>query len=148
MRRFFKFWAPLLLWMALIFCASTQAGSPSVSSHLLRIFLRWLGLGISDESFDLIHTCVRKAGHLTEYAGLGYLALRTLRAELPSTQNRPAVAAASAILFCALYASTDEFHQSFVPTRHPAVTDVMIDTAGAAAGVTLTFAIEKFRRAK
>jgi VanZ family protein len=31
-----------------------------------------------------------------------------------------------------LYSATDEFHQSFVPGRHPAVTDVMIDAAGAA----------------
>ena len=31
-----------------------------------------------------------------------------------------------------MYSATDEFHQSFVPGRHPAVTDVMIDAAGAA----------------
>ena len=30
------------------------------------------------------------------------------------------------------YAATDEFHQIFVPTRTPAVTDVMIDTCGGA----------------
>ena len=31
------------------------------------------------------------------------------------------------------YASLDEFHQSFVPGRTPAVTDVLLDTTGGAA---------------
>jgi VanZ family protein len=38
-----------------------------------------------------------------------------------------------AILFAALYAASDEFHQSFVPSRGPAVGDVLLDTEGATA---------------
>ena len=34
-----------------------------------------------------------------------------------------------------LYAASDEFHQSFVPTRTPLVSDVLIDTAGGAIGL-------------
>ena len=36
-----------------------------------------------------------------------------------------------------LYSATDEFHQSFTPGRHPAVTDVMIDALGSAAALIL-----------
>jgi VanZ family protein len=36
-----------------------------------------------------------------------------------------------------LYSATDEFHQSFTPGRHPAVTDVMIDAIGAAVALIL-----------
>jgi hypothetical protein len=37
------------------------------------------------------------------------------------------------LLIVFLYAATDEFHQSFVPTRTPLVSDVFIDTVGGAA---------------
>ena len=37
----------------------------------------------------------------------------------------------------ALYAVTDEFHQSFVPGRYPDVRDVLVDTAGALVAVLL-----------
>ena len=33
-------------------------------------------------------------------------------------------------LIAVIYAISDEFHQKFVPTRHPRVFDVFVDTAG------------------
>jgi VanZ family protein len=36
---------------------------------------------------------------------------------------------------CAIFAASDEFHQSFVPSRTASPTDVMIDTCGALAGL-------------
>ena len=38
-------------------------------------------------------------------------------------------------LLAALYAASDEWHQSFVPGHSPAVTDVVIDTCGALTGL-------------
>ena len=35
-----------------------------------------------------------------------------------------------AILISIIYATTDEIHQSFIPGRTPALTDVMIDSIG------------------
>ena len=35
-----------------------------------------------------------------------------------------------------LYAVSDEFHQGFTPGRTPAVSDVLLDGAGAAAGAS------------
>jgi VanZ family protein len=40
-----------------------------------------------------------------------------------------------ALLCVILYASSDEFHQLFVPTREGRVTDVMIDTVGGTLGL-------------
>jgi VanZ family protein len=76
------------------------------------------GLGI----WDLI---LRKGAHMTEYAILAALLVRALQA--------PAVALACAVL----YSATDELHQSFVRGRHPAPLDVLIDFAGATAGILL-----------
>jgi len=40
-----------------------------------------------------------------------------------------------ALLICILYASSDEMHQIFVPSRGAQVNDVIIDTAGACVGI-------------
>ncbi len=132
--RLFKNWLPLLLWMAVIFIASTSAGSPEVSSHFLRPLLRWLFPGITEHTFEILHLCARKAAHLIEYAILGCLALRTAREEPALAGKGLRAQMAATLVFAALYACTDEFHQRFVPTRHSSPVDVMIDTAGAAIG--------------
>jgi VanZ family protein len=74
------------------------------------------GLG----TWDLV---LRKIAHASEYAVLGALLLRAL--------HRPAIA----ILAGALYAVSDEVHQSFVRGRHAAWYDVVIDTIGVTLGV-------------
>ncbi len=62
---------------------------------------------------------LRKAAHMAEY---GVLALLTRRA---------GASRASAFVFSVFYAATDEWHQSFVPGRAGAASDVIIDGLGA-----------------
>jgi VanZ family protein len=76
-------------------------------------------------------TLVSKLAHVTEYAIQGWL-IQWAR----GGRNRQR-AGWSSWLIAVLYAATDEFHQSFTPGRTPAVTDVMIDSFGAAIGVGL-----------
>jgi VanZ family protein len=76
-------------------------------------------------------TLVSKLAHVTEYAILGWL-IQQAR----SGCNMQRVGWQS-WLIAVLYAVTDEFHQSFTPGRTPAVTDMMIDSFGAAMGVGL-----------
>jgi VanZ family protein len=38
---------------------------------------------------------------------------------------------------CALFAASDEFHQSFVKSRTPSVRDVLLDIAGALLGLLI-----------
>ncbi len=77
-----------------------------------------------------MHHVIRKCGHFTEYFILSLLILRGIRSGRSGMRWTWALAA---ILLVAAYASLDEFHQSFVPGRTAAVTDVMIDTAGGVA---------------
>jgi VanZ family protein len=69
------------------------------------------------------------ANHAAAYGILSVLVCRAraggLRAPLPIAR------AAAAIGFCALYGITDEWHQSFVPTRTAEARDVISDTLGA-----------------
>lgn len=70
----------------------------------------------------------RKMAHLIEYGFLAFLTAQALRAG-----NRPRrVVLGGALLFCVLYAASDEFHQSFVPGRYAKVRDVALDALGAA----------------
>jgi VanZ family protein len=133
--------------MTVIFFASTNLGSPAHTSRFIRPFLLWLNPHISEETIELVHTVIRKSAHVCEYLMLGLLVRRLVHLD-------PAFYGASAgrqfrlaILICALYASTDEFHQIFVPTRHPAVLDVTLDTCGAGLGLFLGWGICRLRKA-
>jgi VanZ family protein len=44
------------------------------------------------------------------------------------------------------YAASDEYHQSFVPGRHPGLSDVLIDGLGAATALILMVRMNGFFR--
>jgi VanZ family protein len=145
-RPFFKYWLPVLLWMALIFTASSDTHSEQRSSRLIEPLLHWLFPHMPQKEIEEIHFLCRKCAHLTEYAVLALLLWRALHAtknELPQW-SWPKVGGTLLLVF--LYAATDEFHQSFVPTRTPMVRDVFIDTAGGALGLLALWFLRRWRR--
>jgi VanZ family protein len=112
-------WGPSLLIMAVIF------GFSSIPSREM-------------PHFGLADFLVKKGGHATGYA---LLALCNMRA-LGWQRNRWPVA----WLLAVIYSATDEFHQSFVPGRTPALTDIGIDALGAALGLLIWGWKSAFRR--
>jgi VanZ family protein len=133
MRRFLTHWLPLLLWMGVIFAASTELGAPQNTLRIIVPILRWLDPHISWQTIWRLHHLIRKSAHAVEYAILACLIWRVVRATLADYQ--PSRQIRLVILCAAFYAATDETHQIFVPGRGPAVTDVMLDTFGAALGL-------------
>lgn len=101
---------------------------------------------MAPENVERIHHYFRKCCHLTEYAILALLIWRALHAARNrlSDWSWPKVGGTLLIVF--LYAATDEFHQVFVPTRTPLVSDVFIDTSGGVIGLLLLWFFRKFRR--
>jgi VanZ family protein len=137
---FARDWLPVLAWMALIFAASGDWLSSSHTSRLLGPLLRWWFSGLSEQAIDVVLFAVRKAGHLGEYAVLGWLCWRALRQpQRADARAQDSRAARLAVLICALYAVTDELHQSFTASRTPSAWDVMLDTLGATAGLALAW---------
>ncbi|MDK2780013.1 MAG: hypothetical protein PWP61_310 [Trichococcus sp.] len=123
----------LCLWMGVIFLLSHQNGQDSSeTSGILLELLEFMGVGPGSSVQGALSYLVRKAGHFTEYLILAVLFLR-YRKERGTGEK----SAFCALLFVFLYASSDEFHQSFIPGRGPAFSDVLIDTAGGLAGVIL-----------
>ena len=146
MRTFLKYWLPVLVWMAVIFTGSSDAHSYEHSSLIVEPFLHWLFPHMSQDNVARIHEGLRKCCHLTEYAILALLVWRALHAtksNLPPW-SWPKVGGTLLVVF--LYACTDEFHQIFVPTRTPHITDVMIDTCGGAIGLLALLLFRRFRK--
>ena len=90
---------------------------------------------------------VRKCAHLAEYAVLALLLWRALRK--PPEPDAPPwrwSEAGLVLALVALYAASDEFHQTFVPSRQGCVRDVLLDTAGGAFGLLCLWAAGRLRK--
>lgn len=134
---------PALLLMSVIFSFSAQTGEVSagisyeISSMLVRSGERITGHTLTEEEreimIDKIHTPVRKAAHMSEYCLLALFVSLPLTVYGVYGWKRFVLA----LIFCAAFAGTDEFHQSFVGGRGPSVVDVGIDSLGAAVGCTM-----------
>jgi VanZ family protein len=148
MRAFLNFWVPVLVWMFLIFGASSDSHSYEHSSRIVIPLLHWLFPRMAPWEMENIHHFLRKCCHVIEYAVFGFLIFRALShssTPLPAW-SWPRVGGALLIVF--LYAASDEYHQRFVPTRTPRVLDVSIDTAGGALGIAVAWIFHHFRRRK
>lgn len=79
-----------------------------------------------------LYVLARKLAHFSEYALLTALWARALATRM--SERRALV---GAVAIAVAYSITDEYHQTFVHGRVGAVTDVLIDTAGALCAAAL-----------
>ncbi len=142
-----RFWryAPLLVWMLVIFLASTGELSAPNTSRILRPLLIWLFPNISEERLMIVHFFVRKAAHFAEYAILGFLAARAFITSSHESLRRAWFF--FALLLVVLYSLSDEYHQSFVASRTGSIYDSLIDIAGGLTALA-AFALWQGRKAK
>jgi VanZ family protein len=119
--------------MLFICVSSTDLMSAEHTSRFIGPFLRWFSPDITEAAVASVQLFVRKCAHLIEYAILASLLFRALRQGGDNFQR----AAVIALVISAISAALDEFHQSFVPSRTGSLSDVLIDCAGALAGLLL-----------
>ncbi len=142
-------WAPVLIWMCLIFSGSGDSASFQHSSGLLRPLLVWLFPSLSNEGFENTVFVVRKFAHLFEYAVLSILLWRALRRARPGEEMSWAWSRVSGAFGLAVaYAVTDELHQLLVPTRQGSAVDVLIDSLGAALGLAVVYLLGRWRNSR
>lgn len=132
-------------WMIVIFSFSAKPGNESEEQSLkagmlvCQVFVP----GFDDLSeqqqlhmAQVIDHPVRKTAHATEYALLAGLVLGAVTVNVVRLKN-----VIISVCVAALYASTDEFHQLFVPGRSAQVKDVLIDSSGAIIGALVIYGI-------
>jgi VanZ family protein len=135
-----------LLWMVVIFSFSaddaTQSSGKSlgVGQVVADIFVPDFDEWDSAEQkawVEKIEHPIRKMGHFTEYAILGFLCMGTVVNWFRCKRYKKLLAWG----FATLYAASDEFHQLFVSGRSGQVSDVMLDSAGVLAGIGVFLAL-------
>jgi VanZ family protein len=111
-------WTGVVLWMTAIFLVSA---TPSTELP----------------QFGAMDYVVKKGGHMLAYAILAILILRALEGKSWHY--------GAAWMLAVLYALVDEFHQSFVPGRHPSLIDAFLfDGGGAAVALLLSAMIAHY----
>ncbi|MGH2593701.1 MAG: VanZ family protein [Longimicrobiales bacterium] len=111
-------WAPAVFWMAFIFFLSSRSSFPD--------------LGVK----PLVEKALRIAGHFIQYAVLAFL---VSRANAPNGE-RSNWRIGLVLAWCAAYAVSDEWHQSFVPGRDASAFDWGVDMLGTLFGCAVCVA--------
>ena len=151
-------WISVIIWMGVIFMFSNQnsktslEGSRGIIKEAVNVTLDTsMDLGIIKEKpteneilsvSNVIDFPFRKIMHISEYIILSILVLNALYQS--GIKNKKQLILS--LVICFLYASTDEFHQSFLD-RTAKFTDVLIDSCGAAFGLVIYFkALDIYRK--
>ena len=100
-------WLFVVLWLGVIFYLSNQ---PDLKSGL-------------PSDWDFIF---RKLAHISEFAVLNFLFIRTFSHHGISLKNILIIS----FTLSFLYAVMDEYHQNFVTGRHGSIKDIFIDSVG------------------
>jgi VanZ family protein len=136
-------WVPAVVIMAVIFYFSSKPADTSSESSLavvnqmISIFENITDVEYQKDDLtelkENLNHIVRKTAHFCEYAVLAC----TFAFSLTAWKKRGKWLFLIPVLLSALYAATDEFHQTFVPGRAGMIRDVLLDSSGAAAGSLL-----------
>jgi VanZ family protein len=121
-------YAPLFLWIAVIFFLSSQQGSMSKTSVFIRPILLLLFPGASEETLKIYHGYVRKFAHFAEYFALAFFAFRAFSS--PANEILQKYRYFVSLILVFTIALLDEFNQSFLASRTSSFWDVLLDAAG------------------
>ena len=118
---------------------ATESGSMSkwlVNTSFGRMLIKLLPrLTDRGDEIDL-----RKYAHMAEYALLAVPSVLFFR-ELLLETHVPVRASFCSLVFCFVYACSDEYHQTFVPGRAGAMIDVAVDLVGGSLGLALVLLV-------
>ncbi len=135
--------AIVILWMCIVFWFSSQVGdtSKAQSGNTIRKIIIFFDKNISNENLEMIvealQPFVRKLAHFSIYT-LGGILIYNMINKYKLTKKRKVIYTA---IIGALYATSDEIHQLFVPYRSGQITDVLLDTCGVICGIIICIII-------
>lgn len=138
----------LILWMILIFWFSNQSGNVSgkmsdgIIFEVIRFIESLFRISLGNEKFIVTFAFViRKVAHFSLYFVLGILWMILLKEYRVSLGKQVIYA----LLFCIIYACSDEIHQLFIPGRSGNLIDTMIDTTGSLCSILPIYLFKKYK---
>ncbi|KUO49329.1 MAG: VanZ family protein [Desulfitibacter sp. BRH_c19] len=144
----FLSWILVVLFMVVIFYLSHQPAieSDQLSTGITEIIIKTIEKVVPNADFDIgsFNHIIRKNAHFFAYLVLGVLVINAMRRSGVSGYRSVGIA----LVICALYAVSDEVHQLFIIGRSGELRDVLIDSAGASAGVGVYCLIDRVVRCK
>ena len=117
-----------MVWAGVIFGFSTDTFSSEHTQSMVIGVLQVLLPHAPEQTLLTLHDFVRKCAHFANYFVFGLLLFRAIRMPEKGWAWRWAFLA---VLIAALYASSDEIHQVFVPSRGASIWDALLDTGSA-----------------
>ena len=139
-KQLLKTWVAAALWMTLIAIESTDTFSAEHTGRFLYPLFHFL-MGLDLARFEVVHGYIRKCGHFVGYFALSFFLFRAWRAtlRLPWAPRWALRWATIAFFMSVLVASLDEWHQTFIPSRTGAFSDVVLDSFAALTAQLLIF---------
>lgn len=127
----------LIMLLIIYFSSQTSEKSAQVSTGITKKIVDVVKAGASEKEkekyVDVLHHIIRKCAHFTLYAALGLSA----SGMFVSKERSGFKVWIFAVIYCMLFAASDEFHQSFVDGRGAMVSDVLLDSCGSGFGAAM-----------
>lgn len=133
----------LIFWMGLIFYFSHQPAvesdivSDGAMSNVVTIIENIFNRDFNDNEIYNIYEYgigpLRKCAHVSIYFILGILIYSLLKQYKINNKKVFIIS----IIFCILYAYSDEMHQLFIPGRSGELKDILIDSLGSLLGIVI-----------
>ncbi|HTA23537.1 MAG TPA: VanZ family protein [Terriglobales bacterium] len=139
-----KVWFAAGLWLVVIAIESTTYLSSDYTGRFLYPIFHFL-FGMGWRQFAVWHHYIRKGGHFVGYFILSVLLFRAWKITLRLPSLWALRWSAIAFFMSALVASMDEWHQTYLPSRTGAISDVLLDSSAA---LTAQIVIFLFLRSK
>ena len=137
MKSFLKYWLPLLIWLGVIFRRLDQC---YVRRAYVAIYCSVLALvetgHVAEGNLDNSRCCSQMRARY-RIRGSSSSAMASPSFSIPALRAKTLMVVGAVLLGCALFAASDEFHQTFVTSRTPSVRDVLLDVAGALLGLLI-----------
>lgn len=133
-------------WLLLIFFFSSQSGRASrdLTTTSISVIMESVPKETRNEKnwAEILRKPIRKSAHFLEFLVLGVLTFLLFKEMRIPYQKQLFYS----ILFCVLYAMSDEIHQLFVLERTARLLDICIDSAGSITGIVIFYLVSKRKK--
>lgn len=137
-------YAPLVLWIGFVLFLSTGQASMSNTSRFVRPLLEFIFPNAPEETLLVYHGYIRKLAHVTEYAILAFWACRAFSSSSQKLLRRFWFIFSFVLVL--LVASIDETNQSYIASRTGSIYDVLLDSSGGLAMITIFYFVMNRQR--